>query len=56
MIKDSESKEQLIDAALKLINEPKTMESLSKNILKMALHDSAKHIADEVLKLVDQKQ
>ena len=56
MIKDSESKEQLIDAALKLINEPQTMESLSKNILQMALHDSAKRIADEVLKLVDQKQ
>ncbi len=52
MIKDAESKEKLITEALNLINNEKQIEALSENIKGMALRDSAKIIAEEVLKLV----
>ncbi len=51
MIKDSEAKEKLIDSALNLIKNEEKIKSLSDNIKKMALPDSAKIIAEEVLKL-----
>lgn len=51
MIKDIEAKEKLIATTLELINDEKLIKVLSENIKKMALHDSAKIIAEEVLKL-----
>jgi UDP-N-acetylglucosamine--N-acetylmuramyl-(pentapeptide) pyrophosphoryl-undecaprenol N-acetylglucosamine transferase len=52
MIKDSEAREKLIDATLELINDEREIKILSENIKGMALRDSAKIIAEEVLKLV----
>ncbi len=52
MIKDSEAREKLIDAALGLIENDNEMNILSENIKGMALRDSAKIIAEEVFKLV----
>lgn len=51
MIKDIEAKEKLISAALDLIDDEEHMKLLSNNITGMALRDSAKIIAEEVLKL-----
>ncbi|MBI9055560.1 MAG: undecaprenyldiphospho-muramoylpentapeptide beta-N-acetylglucosaminyltransferase [Bacteroidales bacterium] len=51
MIKDIEAREKLIDAALGLLNNQEQLKSLSENIKGMALRDSAKIIAEEVLKL-----
>lgn len=51
LVKDADAKDALIATALPLIKDDKQQESLHKNILKLALPDSAKHIAQEVMKL-----
>jgi len=51
MIKDDNAKERLINTALELIQNKILMNTVSKNIGGMALRDSAKIIAQEVLKL-----
>jgi UDP-N-acetylglucosamine--N-acetylmuramyl-(pentapeptide) pyrophosphoryl-undecaprenol N-acetylglucosamine transferase len=52
MIKDVDSKEQLVIRALALINNEKELKKLSENILKMAEIDSADRIAKEVIRLI----
>ncbi len=54
LVKDADAKDALIATALPLIKDNKQLESLHKNILKLALPDSAKHIAQEVMKLAQQ--
>jgi len=51
LVKDVEAKDALLATALPLIKDDKQLESLHNNILKLALPDSAKHIAQEVMKL-----
>lgn len=51
MIKDIEAEEKLINEILELIEDTEKQKILSKNIDGMALRDSAKIIAEEVLKL-----
>lgn len=53
-VKDSEAMEQLISTALSTIKDDDKLESLSKNILEMALPNSAEIIANEVLRLADE--
>ncbi len=55
MIKDSEAREKLIGTTLELMNDEKEIKNLSENIKGMALRDSAKIIAKEVLKLIKKK-
>ena len=50
-VKDSEAESALMDIALSTINDGQKLEELSKNIAKLALPDSAKIIAQEVIKL-----
>ncbi len=52
IIKDMEAREKLLDAVLGLIKNEEQIKKLSENIKEMALRDSAKNIAEEVLKLV----
>lgn len=52
MIKDSEAVEKLIDTVLGLVENELQIKSLSENIKGMALRDSAKIIAQEVLNLI----
>ncbi len=51
MVKDNNAKNQLVDLVLNLIYDNDEMHNLSGNIKGMALRDSAKIIAKEVLKL-----
>ena len=51
MVKDSEANEKLIDTTLNLLDDENKMMELSVNIKAMALRDSAKIIAEEVMKL-----
>lgn len=51
MIKDSEAQSKLIDTTLNLLESENELKGLSENIKGMALRDSAKIIAEEVLKL-----
>ena len=50
-IKDAEATDKLIETAMTTVNNPDTLASLSENILKLALPNSADIIAQEVIKL-----
>lgn len=52
MIKDVEAREKLIHEVIELVGNKDQISKLSENIKKLALKDSAKIIAQEVLKLV----
>ena len=54
-VKDSEAPSTLLELAVKTVNDEARLKSLSKNILKLALPDSAKIIADEVIRLAKGK-
>ena len=51
LVRDADAAEQLIPTALELIQDEKRLETLHTNILKLAQKDSAKRIAEEVMKL-----
>ncbi|NDV57329.1 undecaprenyldiphospho-muramoylpentapeptide beta-N-acetylglucosaminyltransferase [Bacteroides sp. 519] len=53
LVKDAEANEKLISTALQTITDEEALKSLSINISKMALPNSANIIAKEVLKLVE---
>ena len=50
-VKDAEAKDALLALAIKTVNDSDKLASLSKNIAKLALRDSANVIANEVFKL-----
>lgn len=54
MIRDAEAVGKLIPAALQLIHQPDKLAKLGNNIFKLAQHDSAGRIADEILKIIKQ--
>ena len=51
LVKDCEAVEKLIPMALELIQDDARLERLHTNVLKLAQRDSAKRIAEEVMKL-----
>jgi len=51
-IKDNEAKDKLVDTAIQLLNDEKKRKELSENIKKLALPDSANHIAEEIFQLI----
>ena len=51
MVKDAEAPEKLVQLALDTVRDEALLQSLSENVLKMALPDSAAIIAKEVIKL-----
>ena len=53
LVKDMEAHEKMVQTALQLIQDEITLQDLQTNILTLALPDSAKLIAQEVIKLVD---
>ena len=53
LVKDMEAHEKMVQTALQLIQDEITLQGLQTNILTLALPDSAKLIAQEVIKLVD---
>ena len=55
MVRDAEAVEQLIPLALKTVIDTGRLKTLGGNAYKMAFKDSAKIIAEEVLKLVKRK-
>ena len=50
-VKDAEAPAMLLELAIKTVNDEAKLKSLSKNVLKLALPDSAEIIAKEVIKL-----
>jgi len=53
MIADKDAENQLVDKALELIHNEAELQSLSANILKLALPDSANRIVDEIEKILE---
>ena len=53
-VKDIEAPNALLQLAIKTVNDEQKLESLSQNVKKMGLHNSADVIADEVIKLIKQ--
>lgn len=51
LVKDKDANEQMVATALSLIQDKARLESLQQHILTLALPDSAKRIAEEVMKL-----
>jgi len=51
IVRDAEAKDQLIALAIKTVSDDAKLQSLSQNVLKLALPDSADIIAREVIKL-----
>ncbi len=51
LVKDIDAKDQMVAIALSLIHDTARLEALRANILTLALPDSAKRIAEEVMKL-----
>lgn len=49
LVKDSEAKDKLIDITFNLLKENETLDSLSKNIEKFAVNNSAEKIAKEII-------
>jgi UDP-N-acetylglucosamine--N-acetylmuramyl-(pentapeptide) pyrophosphoryl-undecaprenol N-acetylglucosamine transferase len=54
-VKDSEAPAMLLDLAIKTVANEDKLQSLSENVLKLALPDSADIIAKEVIKLAERK-
>lgn len=52
-VKDAEAIEKLIPTALETVADDNRLQALSSNIARLALPDSARRIAEEVLKLAD---
>lgn len=55
-VKDAEAQSTLLKQAIETVEDDGKLASLSANILKLALPDSADIIADEVIKLATGKQ
>ena len=53
LVKDVEAREKMMQTALQLIQDEKTLQDLQTNILTLALPDSAKLIAQEVMALTN---
>lgn len=51
-VKDAEAQERLLDTALETVADDEILKQLSVNIARLALPDSARIIAEEVLKLI----
>ena len=51
LVRDADAAEQLIPTALELIQDDKRLQTLHTNVLKLAQKDSARRIAEEVMKL-----
>ncbi len=56
LVKDKEAEENLLRVALNLMEDNKKKEELAGNITSLAVPDSAKKIAEEIFKMVDDKE
>jgi UDP-N-acetylglucosamine--N-acetylmuramyl-(pentapeptide) pyrophosphoryl-undecaprenol N-acetylglucosamine transferase len=51
LVRDAEAGEKLVETALELIQDKARLEKLHENVLQLAEPDSAKRIAEEVIRL-----
>ena len=53
LVRDAEASEKVLPTALQLLQDEKQLQKLHTNILQLAQKDSAKRIAEEVMKLIE---
>ncbi len=53
LVKDKNASEEMIEQAMRILQEPKQKKALESNIRQLARPDAAEHIAREVLALID---
>ena len=51
LVRDADAAEQLVSTALALIQDDKQLQKLHTNVLQLAQRDSAKRIAEEVIRI-----
>lgn len=56
MITDADAAEQLVSKALEIVHNDERLRSLSRNIATLAHHQSAEHIVDEIVKIIEQSK
>lgn len=54
-VADKEAEQKLVNEAIKLVNDSARIESLEKEVIKLAYHDSAEVIAKEVIRIAQKK-
>ena len=52
MVRDAEAADRLVDTMLRTVTDQGVLDTLAANVAQMALRDSAQHIVDEVMQLV----
>ncbi len=52
MVRDADAASRLVDTMLRTVADPAVTDTLAANVAQMALHHSAQHIVDEVMKLI----
>jgi UDP-N-acetylglucosamine--N-acetylmuramyl-(pentapeptide) pyrophosphoryl-undecaprenol N-acetylglucosamine transferase len=52
LVRDDEASDSLVNAAIKLVNNTSQQDDLRKNIAKLAIHNSAEKIAEEIYQLL----
>ncbi len=55
MVRDADAPQTLVDEAIRLLNDPNRSRLLSANCAAMAQHDSARRIADEIIRHIPPK-
>lgn len=55
MIKDADADATLLQTAIKLVQDDNQLKMLSENIFKLAQHNSADRIVDEIVKIIKAK-
>ena len=53
MVRDADADNRLVDTLLRTVSDQSVIDTLAENVSKMALRDSAQHIVDEVMKLIE---
>lgn len=56
MVADKEAGQQLVIKALELVHDTERLSALSRHIGTLALYQSAEHIVDEIVKIIDEKK
>lgn len=56
LVRDADARQTLVDSAIKLISDKEELKRMGSEIRKMALLDSAGHIADEVCKILNERK
>lgn len=54
-VADKDARQELVDKAIELVLDPQRIASLEREVIKLALHDSAEIIAKEVIRLAEGK-